>query len=178
MIIFGNNMLVQVFLSLLLLESVYAAGPVIPMRRKRSRWSMPPAGSFISMKRASCYHDVAFYYNAALLARPKSETAWLEPWVRGAWGHHVKHFGGCAVPRINTGTSGTRCENFGAPKPLVVFLFLSNAAYISWAGTRFHEPFDGSNRNVIKIEETSFTARLQAVGSRILSGRKWAFVPR
>ncbi|KAI9103728.1 hypothetical protein DFS34DRAFT_590151 [Phlyctochytrium arcticum] len=106
-------------------------------------------GSTITMTRASCYPDVAFYYNDAFLARPKAEHAWLEPWVRKAWGHNVKHFGGCAVPR------GANCENFGAPKPLVLFLFLTNNTSHMWSSTRFSQ-VDGAKRNFIKLESPSF----------------------
>ncbi|KAI9096263.1 hypothetical protein DFS34DRAFT_624591 [Phlyctochytrium arcticum] len=67
----------------------------------------------------------------------------------------LKHFGGCAVPRINTGMSGTRCENFGAPKPLVLFLFLTPANFRTWSNTRYHE-MDGGKRNSIKFESIFF----------------------
>ncbi|KAI9094001.1 hypothetical protein DFS34DRAFT_652136 [Phlyctochytrium arcticum] len=75
MIISGKNMLVQAFLSLLL-ESVYAAEACHPDAKIATIQYAIVNGSFVTIERATCYHDVAFYYNDALLARPKSEYAW------------------------------------------------------------------------------------------------------
>ncbi|KAI9094009.1 hypothetical protein DFS34DRAFT_629523 [Phlyctochytrium arcticum] len=149
-------MLVQAFLSLLLLESVYAAAACHP-DAPDTAWIQYASvnNSFVSIQRASCYHDVAFYYNDALLARAKSEYAWVEPWARQFWGYLLKHFGGCAIPRIYTGTMGTRCENFGAPKPLVLFLFLTQSSLRTLTHSRFDQ-MDSGKRNNIKIETTSF----------------------
>ncbi|KAI9093999.1 hypothetical protein DFS34DRAFT_595823 [Phlyctochytrium arcticum] len=140
----GKNMLVQAFLSLLLIESVYAA--------QACHSDAPTAvsvqytsgnGSYLSLTRASCYHDVAFYYNAALLARPISEYVWLEDWVREAWAYHRKNFG------------GRQCEDFGAPKPLIIYAFLDPSNTRSNTNTRYQTK-DGAQRNFIKIELTSF----------------------
>ncbi|KAI9103737.1 hypothetical protein DFS34DRAFT_297205 [Phlyctochytrium arcticum] len=159
----GKNMLVQAFfLWVLLLQSVYATKGTC--KAKICHSDAPPTvniqytsrnGSTITMAQASCYPDVAFYYNDAFLARPKSEHAWLGPWVRKAWGHHIKHFGGCAVPRIQANTSGTNCENFGAPKPLILYLFLTKSNSRIWSGTRYNQ-IDFAKRNFVKLESTSF----------------------
>ncbi|KAI9094044.1 hypothetical protein DFS34DRAFT_595863 [Phlyctochytrium arcticum] len=107
-----------------------------------------------TITRARCYHDVAFYYNSALRAIPNF-AGWFEPFARQLWAYHLKSFGSCAVQRNSRKTSGRACENFGAPKPLVIFAWLS---YVnkSYSETRFTQD-DGAYRNMIKIEATSFT---------------------
>ncbi|KAI9094045.1 hypothetical protein DFS34DRAFT_251703 [Phlyctochytrium arcticum] len=107
-----------------------------------------------NITRARCYHDVAFYYNSALKATPNF-AAWFEPFVRQLWAYNLKNFGDCAVQRNSSFYSGRACENYGAPKPLVIFAWLSNVKK-SYSVSRFLTR-DGAYRHAIKIEATSFT---------------------
>ncbi|KAI9100389.1 hypothetical protein DFS34DRAFT_693102 [Phlyctochytrium arcticum] len=108
-----------------------------------------------NITRVNCYFDTVFYYNAALLARPKAEYAWLDPWVRQYWAHVRRMFGSCSVDRVNDPLYGRQCENYGAPKPLFVFASRIGAtAYESSYGyPRFWYPF----RNYLKIEARTFS---------------------
>ncbi|KAI9094049.1 hypothetical protein DFS34DRAFT_687534 [Phlyctochytrium arcticum] len=110
--------------------------------------------TLMNITRARCYHDVAFYYNSALQATPNF-AEWFEPFVRQLWAYNLRSFGSCAVQRNSSIYSGRACENFGAPKPLVIFAWLSNTNR-TYGETRFMAR-DGAYRNFIKIEATSFT---------------------
>ncbi|KAI9094018.1 hypothetical protein DFS34DRAFT_696355 [Phlyctochytrium arcticum] len=153
----GRNMLVKACLWLLLLKPIYATQACHPDAPATTVVEYTNNnGSTLTMTRASCYHDVAFYYNAALLARPKSEYAWFEPWVRQLWGYFRKNFGDCTtVNRTTDSVGGRQCENYGAPKPLIIFAFLDPVNSGSAGYTRF-EKEDGTYRNHIKIDGTSF----------------------
>ncbi|KAI9094017.1 hypothetical protein DFS34DRAFT_250920 [Phlyctochytrium arcticum] len=151
-----KDLLVKACLCFLLLTPFYAAQACHPDAPATAVVEYASGnGSTTTMTRASCYFDVAFYYNAALLTRPKSEYAWFEPWVRQLWGYFRKNFGGCVVNRTTDGFGGRQCENFGAPKPLVIFAFLDPVNTGSVSYCRF-EDMDGANRNFIKVEGTTF----------------------
>ncbi|KAI9100388.1 hypothetical protein DFS34DRAFT_648308 [Phlyctochytrium arcticum] len=107
------------------------------------------------LTRGNCYFDTVFYQNAALLARPKTEYAWLEPWVRQYWAHVLRMFGSCSVKRVIDPLYGRQCENHGAPKPLFVFASRIGAddSESDTGYPRFWDPF----RNYLKIEARTFS---------------------
>ncbi|KAI9089823.1 hypothetical protein DFS34DRAFT_597905 [Phlyctochytrium arcticum] len=95
--------------------------------------------------RVSCNADVAIYMTSTVMNLPKITTRWIVPFYNKAWKFMKTNFGSCSVPRDFPAPLGPGCEDFGAPKPLLL-QFGTGQSPVSdgWSGWRVR--FDNDSR--------------------------------
>jgi hypothetical protein len=72
--------------------------------------------------RLTCSTEAAIYGDDGVLAMPSSQIRWVAPFVENLWRYIKREYGSCAVRRELSAPIGPGCEEFGTPKPLIVFL--------------------------------------------------------